>query len=342
MDITSRRSPQRTLALSWVLLLVTAASASAAGRCTDTARSLFRACGFEALDDLWVASAICINLSEQPERAQCYQDAMLERREKDRLCRQQLSTRLAACGVLGEERYDPDFDAELFDDDFEHLAHPNAYFPLTIGNSWQFRSGNETNTLEVLNHTKLIDDVPCIVVRDQVFRDGKLHEDTDDWYAQALNGDVWYCGEEVKNYDTFTGDAPELPELVTVDGSFKAGRDGDKPGIISLASPRPGDAYLEEFSLGNAEDVTEVLSVDYSFGEDPELDELVPRALADHLCHGDCVVTKNYSLLEPGLFARKYYARGIGVFLEVESEDAVVVRLVGCNFDPRCATLPAP
>jgi len=45
--------------------------------------------------------------------------------------------------------------------------------------------------------------------------------------------------------------------------------------------------------------------------------------------------------LEPGDFARKYYARGIGVFLEVESSGKVI-QLVNCNFDPRCAALPSP
>jgi hypothetical protein len=119
------------------------------------------------------------------------------------------------------------------------------------------------------------------------------------------------------------------------------GREGDKPGIIALASPSAGKVYLEEFSLANAEDVTEVLSSTYSFGHDPDLDTSVPRALAERLCSGDCVVTKNYSLLEPGLFARKYSARGIGVFLEIENTGEIV-RLVNCNFDRRCVSLPRP
>ena len=58
------------------------------------------------------------------------------------------------------------------------------------------------------------------------------------------------------------------------------------------------------------------------------------------LCNGDCIVTKNFSLLEPDVFERKYYAPGIGVFLEVEPEAGEVVRLVKCNVDPRCALLP--
>jgi len=175
----------------------------------------------------------------------------------------------------------------------------------------------------------------------KVFTDGDLTEDTDDWYAHAKDGNTWYFGEETKDFESFQGDNPVLPELVSIDGSFKAGRDGDKPGIIFLASPTPGAVYTEEFSLGNAEDVTVILSTTYAFGNDADLDQSVPPLLAQHLCMlGDCVVTKNFSLLEPGIFARKYYARGIGVFLEVESEGPVS-QLVSCNLDPRCGALPA-
>ncbi len=214
---------------------------------------------------------------------------------------------------------------------------------MKVGYIWDYAGGNEFNTLEVLNETKLIDEVTCIVVRDQVFKDGDLAEDTDDWYAPAKDGNTWYCGEEVKDFESFDGDKPRTPELISIDGSFKAGRDGDKPGIIFQASPAVGQVYLEEFSLGNAEDVTEVLSTTYKFGSDPDLDQLVPKKLADRFCSaGDCVVTKNFSLLEPGIFARKYYARGIGVFLEVKPDTNEVVQLVNCNFSNKCKNLPQP
>ena len=87
--------------------------------------------------------------------------------------------------------------------------------------------------------------------------------------------------------------------------------------------------------------MTEILSTTYSYGNDPALDEGVPGQLAERFCAGDCVVTKNYSLLEPGLFARKYYARGVGTILEVENTGEVV-QLVSCNFDQRCGNLPKP
>jgi hypothetical protein len=312
------------------------------GYCSATARTLYDACGFEVQDDYAVASAICMNVSDRDERAECYAEAKEERQESRRLCREQRGWRLMACKSLGEDRYDPDFDPAFFETDFSNLQHPNDYFPLSIGNFWEYAGGREANTVEVLPETKLIDGVTCVVVNDQVFLAGELVEDTDDWFAQAIDGNVWYCGEEVKDYESFDGDSPRKPELTSVDGSFKAGRDRDKPGIIFRASPLKNEAYLEEFSLGNAEDVTEILSTDYTFGSDPELDLYVPQELADLLCASDCVVTKNFSLLEPAVVARKYYARGIGFFLEVDPDSGEISRLVSCNFDGRCALLPSP
>ena len=312
--------------------------------CSATAHAVFRACGHEVQDTYWRAVASCINISDHAQRAHCFTDAKAARREGMDLCHTQRTERHAVCQALGEDRYDPAFDPALFDTDFRHLTHPNPYFPLRIGNRREYRSGTETITVEVLHQTKLVAGVRCIVVRDLVKDDGHLIEATDDWFAQAKDGTVWYCGEEVKNYETFEGDDPIRPELVNIEGSFKAGRDGDKPGIIFPASPTVGEVYREEFSLSNAEDVAEVLSTTYAYGHDPEgLDRFVPQELAELLCGaGDCVVTKNYTPLEPGLVERKYYARGIGFFLEVKPETGEVVQLVRCNFDPRCARLPQP
>jgi len=310
--------------------------------CSATATALFKACKASVTDDSFVKKAICVNISDATERAECVAELRSERTEGNKLCQEQRDGRRDACNSLGEGRYDPDFDPALFDNP-KNPTHPNPYFPMTVGNRWEYRGGNEVNTVEVVNETKLISGVTCLVFRDQVFKDGDLAEDTDDWFCQAKDGNVWYFGEEVKDFDSFDGDDPRKPELVKIDGSFKAGRDGDKPGIIFQASPTVGQTYLEEFSLGNAEDVTEVLSTTYTFGTNAELDQFVPQQLAERFCSaGDCVVTKNFSLLEPGDFARKYYARGIGVFLEVKPDTGIDVQLVNCSFDSRCANLPQP
>ena len=312
------------------------------GFCSTTAKLLYSACGFEKKDDHYVAKAKCINFADAGERSRCLSEAKQARAEAAKLCREQLDGRRAACGLLGEARYDPPFGPDLFDSDFRHLSNPNPYFPLGIGYKWEYRGGIERNVVQVANETKLIEGVTCVVLRDLVYKEGRLAEATDDWYAAGRDGSTWYCGEEVKDYESFEGDRPRLPELVKIAGSFKHGRERDKAGIIMQAHPQAGQVYLEEFSLGNAEDVSEILSASYAFGSNRELDRFVPRDLAMRMCNRDCVVTKNYSLLEPGIFALKYYARGIGFFLETKPDEGKALQLVDCNFDQRCVALPKP
>lgn len=312
------------------------------GVCTATTKLMFQACGAEAHDDQLVARAKCINLAVAHERKQCLSDTRQARIDAATACRARSDWRRAACAKLGEARYDPVFTPDRFDANFRQLGNPNPYFPLGIGNRWEYSGGTERNVIEVTNETKSVEGVSCIVLRDLVYLEGRLKEATDDWYASGRDGSTWYCGEEVKDYDSFEGDLPRRPELVSISGSFKHGRNGDKAGIIMPTLPRVGQVYLEEFSLGNAEDVSEIQSVTYAFGANPELDRLVPRDLALRLCQRDCVVTKNYSLLEPGLYALKYYARGIGFFLEIKPQDATTLQLVACSFDQRCVALPTP
>ena len=170
-----------------------------------------------------------------------------------------------------------------------------------------------------------------------------LTEPTNDWFAHAKTGDVWYCGEETAQYQVFPGDNPQEPELVGIEGLFKAGRDGAKAGIILPASLVVGTTHREEFKVGDAEDVATVVSTSYSFGHDAELDQGVPADLANFLCANDCVVTKNFSGLEPDAIEHKFYTAGIGLFLEVDTgPGGSVNRLIGCNVDPRCDHIPQP
>ena len=337
------------LSLLMIVLVWNSPSAAGAGVdellaqgkfCSATGQAALKACRNQTLDDYWNAVGRCINESDTRDRAQCMREASAARDDADASCADQTKARAALCSAVGEGRYDPEFEARDFEKDFAHLASPNPYFPLTIGSQWEFRSADEVIKVQVQNATKLIDDVRCVVVRDEVSVDGALREGTNDWFAQSRDGTVWYCGEETATFDTFDGDRPKKPELVGIDGSFKAGREGDKPGIIFPAVPAPGLVYREESSLGNAEDAARILAVDYAYGKQPALDTLVPRKLAMLLCAGNCVVTENFSQLAPGVIERKYYAPGIGVFLETAPDTGEVVRLVSCNVDSRCALLP--
>lgn len=336
------------LACAFVLssaLETTTALAQDNGRfCSTTAQTLFTSCQNEVTDDFFKAKAICFNIAADAAREECLADAEEERMQGHRRCGENRSGRRDTCKALGEARYDPTFDPADFDTDFTNLTHPNPYFPLGIGNRWDYEEGDESVTVKVTDKTKLIAGVTCIVVLDRVTKDGELAEDTKDWFAHAKNGDVHYCGEETAEFESFDGDNPREAELVSRDGSFKHGRDGDKSGVQFFGSPVVGRVYRQEFSLANAEDVAEVLSTTYQFGTNAELDQFVPQDLAELLCSaGNCVVTKEFSATSgPGRFERKYYAPGIGFFLEVKPGRGKAVQLVNCNFDKRCATLPAP
>jgi len=313
---------------------------SSSGICSATAQAVLHACKNEVKDDLWEAIAVCLNVSGDDESAECMAEADDDRKEAAEECGDQFEARTELCDLLGEDRYDPDFAPANFDDDFTQLTRPNAYFPLTIGNTWRYEDGDETVVVQVLAETKRIQGVTCIVVNDVVTDDGAVIEDTDDWIAQAKDGSVHYCGELARDFETFLGDDPEEPELVEIDGSFKAGRDGAKSGILMLAMPQVGVAYRQEWAVGDAEDAAQVLSTSYGFGNDPDLDAFVPQELADLLCHDDCVVTRDFTPLEPGHEERKYFAPGVGLFLEVDVESGDTLELEDCNFAAVCGLLP--
>lgn len=281
--------------------------------CSKTASLASKACISEIKDDYWIAKAICLNTPDKGDRAECDADAKDDQKEGRFLCKDQFKARKELCSLIGEGQYDPDFDPANFvdPDDIGDTVAVNPYFPLIPGAWWVYEGGDEVITVVVTEKTKLIDGVTCRVVNDVVEDAGEVIEDTDDWYAQRTNGDIWYCGELARDFETFEGDDPEDPELVEIEGSFKAGRDGDKPGLLLPFEPQVGDAYRQEMSLGNAEDAVEVLSISG--------DEAAPEAGVN--CNSNCLVTRDFSPLNPGAEENKYYAPGIGLILETDEGD---------------------
>ena len=325
-----------------LLTLVMAPGTSLAAEpqhCSETAQEQLQACLAELRDDFFTAQARCRNQREAEERNACYDEAQSALAEGGPHCRAQFDARRALCARIGEARIDPQFEPELFDDP-RHPTRPNPYFPLKVGNRWVYAEGREVDTVEVLDEIKRIDEVPCIVVHDRLTLDGQPVEDTEDWYGARKDGSVAYCGELAREYETFEGDDPQKAELVSIEGSWKAERDGSLAGTIFLAQPGVGRTYRQEWSAGAAEDAAEVVSTRYRYGATPLLDARVPRRLVERLCAaGDCVVTRDFTPIEPDGFQFKYYARGIGLFLEVNPATGSTVVLRECNFDPRCTSL---
>jgi hypothetical protein len=287
-----------------------AASDESGAFCTGTASLVLAACRAETVDDARIAQANCVNVSDPEARAECGADARAALAEARTECAAQYQARREVCGLLGEARYDPDFTPANFvsPDDIGAGVAPNPYFPLIAGTQWIYQGGDETITVKVTDKTKLIEGVTCRVVNDVVKKNGVVIEDTDDWYAQDVTGAVWYCGEIARDFELFAGDVPADPELVDIGGSWKTGREGAKPGFIMLAQPTVGMAYRQEMLLGDAEDVAEVVDISAS--------ENVPAAA----CNGNCLVTRDFSALEPDAKEHKFYAPGVGLILEVDDE----------------------
>jgi hypothetical protein len=175
----------------------------------------------------------------------------------------------------------------------------NRYFPLKPGTTFVYRDetahGKEGDIMKVTSDTKNIMGVKCVVVDDRVWAHGKLSDKTFDLYAQDEKGNVWYFGENTKEYKD---------GKVSTEGSWEAGKAGAKPGVIMQAHPKVGQTYRQEYKKGSAEDMAKVLALNGSV--------TVPYGSFKH-----AVVTKEWSPLEPGVVAHKYYAAGGGDVKEV-------------------------
>ena len=178
----------------------------------------------------------------------------------------------------------------------------NPYLPLPPGSRWVYREtaadgSKQRVVVKVTHRTRLIaNGVTARVVRDTATENGKVIEDTFVWYAQDGRGNVWYLGEDTKEY--------ENGKVVSTKGSWEAGVDGATAGIVMPARPRVGMSYRQEYYRGHAEDRAKILSL----GEQAE----VPFGHFDRV-----LLTKEWNPLEPRTLEYKAYARGVGVVLEL-------------------------
>ncbi len=295
--------------------------------CSKSAHRTATACSFDAADDYWVIRANCEQLLDPAAKSDCRKDAVTELRESRRTCKTQLYARRDLCRQVGEQGYDMTsfWVPENFVNPLEVgiSVAPNMYFELVEG-SKSYRGEDGGNTVTITRDTKLIGGVTCLTVQDVAEEEGAIVEDTDDWYAQDIDGNVWYCGEIAKNFEIFDGDMPANPELTDTDGSWKAFRDYAQPGILMKAAPQIGDVYRQEMQIQDAEDVAEVLdnvADGILDGDDCNDDGDEISAYIDSVCNNDCLITREFSPIEPAVAEHKYYAPGVGLVLEIKTED---------------------
>jgi hypothetical protein len=176
----------------------------------------------------------------------------------------------------------------------------NPWFPLQPGTVLVYRGVKDgepsRDVFTVRRQTKTILGVRCTVVRDRLYLSGRLEERTRDWYAQDRTGNVWYFGEA-------TAELNPNGSVKTTEGSWRAGVDGARAGILMPAHPHRGQSGVQELYVGHAEDHFRVLSVS-AVVTTPVVSS--KRAL----------LTREWTPLEPGAVDRKLYVEGVGTALE--------------------------
>jgi len=292
-------------------LLTGPTTAAAVDVCRQTAQAVLRSCQAAAQSDYCLALGKCANLTDAAAREDCQKQASAQLKEALQTCKDQQEARQVACGRLGPAPYDPVINPANFTINID-----NPYFPLKPGTTFiyegQTGAGFEHDEFAVTHVTRVIMGVTCVEVRDTVFTDGELTEDTLDWFAQDTDGNVWYFGENTHEL--------EGGLITTIDGTFMAGVNGDKPGIIMKAHPAVGDFYRQEFSLANAEDFAETLSLTESV--------TVPAG-----SFSNCLKSQETTPLETDLLEHKFYAPGVGNVLTIDANTGDQSKLIRITTD---------
>ena len=194
--------------------------------------------------------------------------------------------------------HDPNFTRRLMLDECGGFTSTgrNPFFVLEPGFRLVLTGEEEGVTkrvvITVLDETEVIDGVETRVVRERETEDGELVEISRNFFAICnRTNSVLYFGEEVDIY--------EGGVVVGHDGSWRAGVDGAKPGIIMPGTVLVGARYYQEVAPGVALDRAEIVS----------LTEVVdtPAGTFTH-----CLKTVETTPLEAGV-SRKWYAPGIGL-----------------------------
>jgi hypothetical protein len=284
------------LVVTVVCVCLFAASPAHAGKdaCKNVARDAQHSCLNDAQASYWTDVARCDNQAAGVKA--CSKDAKATLHDDQSSCDDQLKARKQICEDLGGGIYAPVIDPAHFVG-----AITNPLSPMVPGTTFVYEGetpdGHEHEEVFVTHHTRVILGVTCIEVRDTSTIEGALEEDTLDWFAQDDAGNVWYFGEESKQFHDGV--------LVGVEGSWMAGVDSALPGIVMEASPTVGDVYRQEFSTGTAEDMAAVESLSAS-GSVPFGD------------FSNALETREFSGLEPDALEHKFYTPGVGLVLTVD------------------------
>jgi len=179
----------------------------------------------------------------------------------------------------------------------------NPYFVLEPGYQLVLEGGDTKLQITVLSETKTIDGVNTRVVEEKEWKDGKLYEIARNYFAICpQTKDVFYFGEDVEFY--------ENGKVVKRDGSWLAGANGHKAGLMMPGTPKSKMKYYQELAPGVAMDRAEIESV-------------TETCKTPAGTFSGCMKVKETSGIELLAKEYKYHAPGIGL---VRDEDVQLVK----------------
>ena len=185
------------------------------------------------------------------------------------------------------------------------LVIDNGFFPLVVGSTSVLEGIDDEGTLirieiDVLDETEVVAGVTTRVVTETEFEDDELVEISRNFFAQAPDGTVCYFGEDVDDF--------EDGEIVGNEGAWRAGENGNLPGIIMPANPQIGDIFIQEFAPGIAEDQSEITGTGQTL-------ITLAGTFNDTLNATDCD-----PLDDEGAGDEKVYVNGIGLAVDETAE----------------------
>jgi hypothetical protein len=130
----------------------------------------------------------------------------------------------------------------------------NPYFVLEPGYRLTLQQGDERLVISVLDETKVVDGVETRVVEERETKKGAVIEVSRNYYAiSKRTNSVYYFGEDTDIYKD--------GKVVKHEGSWLAGVNGARFGLMMPGTPLVGGRYYEEIAPGVAMDRAQVVSV---------------------------------------------------------------------------------
>lgn len=172
----------------------------------------------------------------------------------------------------------------------------NRYFILEPGYTLVLEDGRERLVITVLTEMRRVDGVDTRIVEERETKNADLIEVSRNYFAISKRTNaVFYFGE---NVDMYQGG-----KVVNHDGSWLAGVNGARFGLMMPGLPLVGSRYYQELASPIALDRAEIVSVS----------EHLRTPAGDFK---DVLKIEETTPLEAGSKEYKYFARGIGLLQE--------------------------